>query len=781
MPEKTIAAAKAVTEPAARGALRETASPAVVSMILGLQQTSGNHAVGMLLGGALLQPKLRIGPPGDTFEREADYVADRMLREKSETPIPVSVAHAPSRVQRQCHCQDDELVQRQCHCQEEEDETLQPKAASGRLRHAAGLEARVDALRGSGRPLTASVRRFFEPRFGHDFAPVRVHTGAAASDATNAIGARAFTVGHDVVFGAGEWSPGTAAGKHLLAHELTHVVQQTPLVARRKPILDRAAELGEAVPGTEDSVTEPESATPSQETPTQEPRQDEPSSEAAPPEQTASAAVVVEDDATEVGEGQMKKSDFLARVRPEVCAAAEAGLSGTEHSAQGCPFIEFAFGYYDGQSADRLNRDLPRFIGEGQRPATAEEYIAAIVQRVRVSVEVWARTGVITGVPRAMLLAGMSLPEIQGGGAKAAASRVQFKARRGGARAPGDPGVLRDELGAGRPLEGSLRSRMESALGRSFSQVHVHTDGRAAELSQRLNARAFTVGNHVAFGAREYRPGTLVGDALMAHELAHVAQQSGAAESVQPMATDKAGYGALERDADAAAVGAVATLWGLRLPTPRLPFRAGPRLSSGVRLQRCGDCNGKEKTPTAPAAPDAAPPAAAPKCCDFETFTSSGDTYTDSDKDTKKNIKFTFKVKPGADEKKCVMVNWVKGHSKSVKTGKPFKVTMFEKDVDYDFADLRIDSLDKDPVYWSKGGTRWRYDPEGKDSFFATDNPGPALRGEDWDLTFQMCLHCTDDVDKTSDAAGSGVKNPLKCIDWTFKAKYDKKKKAWEH
>ena len=780
MPEKTTTAAKPAVERAARGTLRETPPPAVVSMLLGLQQTNGNHAVGNLLGGMLLQPRLRVGAPGDAYEREADRVADQILREGSEAPIAVSVAHASSRVQRQCHCPDEELVQRKCQCQEEE-ELIQPKTSSGSLRHPSGLEARVDALRGSGRPLPTVVRRFFEPRFGHDFAAVRVHTGAAASEAANVVGARAFTVGNDLVFGGGEWSPGTDAGKHLLAHELTHVVQQTPLVARRKPTLQRASEdVSEADPGTEESVTEPESAAPSQETQAPEPSQDEPASEPAPAEQAPAAAVVVEDDATEIGEGQMTKSDFLARVRPEVCAAAEAGLSGTEHSAQGCPFIEFAFRYYEGQSAERLNRDLPRFVGEGPRPTTAEEYIAAIVERVRVSVEVWAETGAITGVPRGLLLAGMNFPGVQGTAMKAAAAfGVQFKALPGGPRRPGSPEALRAQLGTGRPLDGGIRSRMESAFGRSFAHVQVHSDGNAAGLSHRLNARAFTVGNHVAFGAGEYRPGTIVGDALMAHELAHVAQQSGAAESVQPMASGSASYGALERDADIAAVGAVATLWGLRLPTPRLPVRATPRLSSGLRLQRCGDCNGQKAAPTTPTAPTA--PEAGPKCCDFASFTSSGDTYTDSDKDTKKNIKFTFKVKDCADEKKCVMVNRVKGHSKSVKTGKPFKVTMFDKDVDYDFADLRIDSLDKDPVYWSDGGTRWRYDAEGKNSFFATDNPGPALRGEDWDLTFQMCLHCTDDVEETSDAAGSGVKNPLNCIDWTFKAKYDEKTKAWEH
>ncbi len=88
------------------------------------------------------------------------------------------------------------------------------------------LEARLHALRGRGRPLPATERTFFEPRFGHDFSRVRVHSGAEAAELAQAVHARAFTTGPDVVFGAGRYVPGTTAGRRLLAHELTHVVQQ---------------------------------------------------------------------------------------------------------------------------------------------------------------------------------------------------------------------------------------------------------------------------------------------------------------------------------------------------------------------------------------------------------------------------------------------------------------------------------------------------------------------------------------------------------------------------
>ena len=81
------------------------------------------------------------------------------------------------------------------------------------------------ALAGSGRPLDAPVRRTMEARFGHDLSRVRLHTGAAAAGAAHELDAAAFTVGDDIAFAAGRDDPGTPAGRHLLAHELAHVVQ----------------------------------------------------------------------------------------------------------------------------------------------------------------------------------------------------------------------------------------------------------------------------------------------------------------------------------------------------------------------------------------------------------------------------------------------------------------------------------------------------------------------------------------------------------------------------
>jgi uncharacterized protein DUF4157 len=105
--------------------------------------------------------------------------------------------------------------------------------------------------------------------------------------------------------------------------------------------------------------------------------------------------------------------------------------------------------------------------------------------------------------------------------------------------------------GGGRPLESAVGARMAPALGESFGDVRVHTGDSAAALARAVSARAFTVGNEVFFGPGEYRPGTSAGDELIAHELAHVAQQRGA-PSAGPLTVSQPGD-ALERDAEALA------------------------------------------------------------------------------------------------------------------------------------------------------------------------------------------------------------------------------------
>jgi len=121
---------------------------------------------------------------------------------------------------------------------EEEEEELMMKAIGSQSSVAADeLETRINAARGSGQPLADSIRTSLEPHFGSNFSEVRIHTDAEADELSQQLGAEAFTTGHDVFFREGAYQPESESGKGLIAHELTHVVQQQAV-----PVLQRQEE-----------------------------------------------------------------------------------------------------------------------------------------------------------------------------------------------------------------------------------------------------------------------------------------------------------------------------------------------------------------------------------------------------------------------------------------------------------------------------------------------------------------------------------------------------------
>ncbi|MBM3235926.1 DUF4157 domain-containing protein [Candidatus Poribacteria bacterium] len=125
--------------------------------------------------------------------------------------------------------------------EEEKEETLQAEEIPGQPSNVTpDLEARINTIRGGGQPLPESVRAFFEPRLGYDFSQVRVHTNSQAAETAQAVNAHAFTTGSNIVFGAGQYAPETTEGKWLLAHELTHVVQQGGIVQASNISIQRA-------------------------------------------------------------------------------------------------------------------------------------------------------------------------------------------------------------------------------------------------------------------------------------------------------------------------------------------------------------------------------------------------------------------------------------------------------------------------------------------------------------------------------------------------------------
>ena len=95
------------------------------------------------------------------------------------------------------------------------------------LEEAEGDSPVLDVVgKGGGAPMDKALRSQMESSLGHDFGDVRVHTDHAASESAKAVGAQAYTVGNDIVFGSGKYDPGSSAGQKTIAHELTHVVQQ---------------------------------------------------------------------------------------------------------------------------------------------------------------------------------------------------------------------------------------------------------------------------------------------------------------------------------------------------------------------------------------------------------------------------------------------------------------------------------------------------------------------------------------------------------------------------
>jgi hypothetical protein len=232
----------------------------------------GNQAVQrLLLRDHGVQAKLTVSTPADEFEREADEVAEEIMRSAepgtgAAPRPPVGRAASVPSLQRKA---EDGAAAANLEKREEEDEegkvgdtTVQTKPLAGRTPPAATQPGTgTGAGRGDGQPLPGGTRSFFEQRFGRDLGGVRVHTGADAATAANALRAQAFTRGRNVYFGTGRWQPGSPHGQRLLAHELTHTLQQRPAgsVARQAateapaappPVPEPPAATPAAVPGT---------------------------------------------------------------------------------------------------------------------------------------------------------------------------------------------------------------------------------------------------------------------------------------------------------------------------------------------------------------------------------------------------------------------------------------------------------------------------------------------------------------------------------------------------
>lgn len=173
------------------------------------------------------QPKLTINQPGDHYEQEADAMADKVMRMNDNTANQNFFKPSITPIQRKCQ---------QC---EEEEHIIRRKEGDGETQTVTGqTENYIGGLSGKGRSLTPDEKSFFEPRFGYDFSGVQLHTDTEANQSAKDINALAYTHGNHIVFGSNQYQPRTQDGNRLMAHELTHVVQQSAgaqIPLQRKP------------------------------------------------------------------------------------------------------------------------------------------------------------------------------------------------------------------------------------------------------------------------------------------------------------------------------------------------------------------------------------------------------------------------------------------------------------------------------------------------------------------------------------------------------------------
>ncbi|QEC78002.1 eCIS core domain-containing protein [Mucilaginibacter ginsenosidivorax] len=179
----------------------------------------GNRAI-TSSGVANIQRKLAVGETSDPMEYQADDMADKVMR------MPVRPL-----VQRNAGDKNDENIKRKP-LTGQITPFIQAKGDAGGVAGPAVTNG-IQATQGGGKPMDGSTKSFMESRFGNDFSNVRIHTGDYAAQMSKELNAHAFTVGNDIYFNSGKYAPDASGGKHLLAHELTHVVQQSGSIGRK--------------------------------------------------------------------------------------------------------------------------------------------------------------------------------------------------------------------------------------------------------------------------------------------------------------------------------------------------------------------------------------------------------------------------------------------------------------------------------------------------------------------------------------------------------------------
>jgi hypothetical protein len=380
----------------------------------------------------------------------------------------------------------------------------------------------VDA-KGGGQPVDQGLAAEVGARTGADVRSARVHADPLSRAATGTMNARAFAYGSDVFLGPGESETDHA----LLAHELTHVAQQRGGAELPQRKVAVGAE-GSAAEAHADSVAAA----------------------------VASGAPLTQllIDTGEPASGQMTKLQFIALLRPAIVGVVEQEL-GKIGAAAGCPYIERYFGKYSAQPANAGETLIRHWVPLARSARSASDLVPLILARVREAVRSWQSTGRLPA-------------DLAAADPEAAVDAVH----------PASVAGLEAELGAGSRVDSRVAARMTGVLGTDVTDAQLHTGPSAAAKAAEHGATALAVGGNIVMGANAPAPGTPIGDALLAHELAHTAQQKGAA--ADPVAREKP-IG-LEDEAAEANADKLTSLG-------EFAGRIGDVMRTGLQLQRCVD------------------------------------------------------------------------------------------------------------------------------------------------------------------------------------------------
>ena len=511
---------------------------------------------------APVQTKLRIGEPDDEYEKEADRVAEQVMR----IPDPVLQPKQNCPLGKDASCKEDEE-------KELKNKTLMKKEAQAHVpfQNPDVPPAIHEVLQSSGHPLDTNTRAFFEPCFGYDFSDVRIHNDAKAAESARAVNALAYTMGRNIVFGVGEYAPGRSTGRRLLAHELTHVIQQeqsgtgSPVFIQRQGISElmesarrRVRRIGERVERLGEKTEE----------------------------KVQDIRELIIGGGT--GKGDISKITFNGS-QVEVIgttsftANALSGLLPNHPHAKGINYTEPSYqgeaekgpipegDYYINPAEAESNPPGSFNISAWGRNRTRLHEVAVTTFLRRLATD---RTGGFylhedannNGTAGCIGLTSASDNARIHLLIRANTARIPVEVRYSGVGAPSVlerlenihseaeerlerirqrlevwslqrramnydkiddiPPIVYEVLRVpGEPLEPPVRSSMETRFGQSFESVRIHADGRANRSAETVKARAYTVGNHVVFGSAQYQPATVTGRHLLAHELAHVIQQ----------------------------------------------------------------------------------------------------------------------------------------------------------------------------------------------------------------------------------------------------------------